>query len=45
MSLIKDPETYERFRKIILVHGVRYRSELACRDFIEWDLTQHEYLG
>ncbi|MGO9513220.1 MAG: ferredoxin--NADP reductase [Steroidobacteraceae bacterium] len=45
MSLIKDPETYERFEKIILVHGVRYRSELAYRDFIEWDLTHHHYLG
>jgi ferredoxin/flavodoxin---NADP+ reductase len=27
------------------VHGVRYRSELAYRDFIEWELTHHEYLG
>lgn len=45
MSLIKDPEIYERFEKVILVHGVRYRSELAYRDFIEWELTHHEYLG
>jgi ferredoxin--NADP+ reductase len=45
MSIIKDPEVYERFEKIILVHGVRYRSELAYRDFIEWELTHHEYLG
>ncbi len=45
MSIIKDPETYERFEKIILVHGVRYRSELAYRDYIDWELTAHEYLG
>jgi ferredoxin--NADP+ reductase len=45
MSLIKDPAVYERFEKVILVHGVRYRSELAYRDFIEWELTHHEYLG
>jgi len=45
MSLIKDPSVYERFEKVILVHGVRYRSELAYRDFIEWELTHHEYLG
>jgi ferredoxin--NADP+ reductase len=45
MSIIKDPESYDRFEKIILVHGVRYRSELAYRDFIEWELTHHEYLG
>ncbi len=45
MSLIKDPEVYDRFEKVILVHGVRYRSELAYRDYIEWELTHHEYLG
>ena len=45
LSLIKDPELYERFETIILVHGVRYRSELAYRDFIEWDLAAHEYIG
>src|SRR6195256_6989252 len=45
MSLIKDPEVYERFEKVILVHGVRYRSELAYRDYIEWELTHPEYLG
>src|SRR3984885_2908969 len=32
MSLVKDPEVYERFEKVILVHGVRFRSELAYRD-------------
>jgi ferredoxin--NADP+ reductase len=45
MSLIKDLELYERFETVVLVHGVRYRSELAYRDFIEWELTHHEYLG
>jgi ferredoxin--NADP+ reductase len=45
MSLIKDPAIYEQFEKVILVHGVRFRSELAYRDYIEWELTHHEYLG
>jgi ferredoxin/flavodoxin---NADP+ reductase len=45
MSLIKDPESYERFDKVVLVHGVRFRSELAYRDYIDWELTHHEYLG
>lgn len=45
MSLIMDPETYDRFDKVILVHGVRRRSELAYRDYIEWELEHHEYLG
>ncbi len=45
MSLIHDPETYERFEKVILIHGVRWTSELAYRDYIESDLREHEYLG
>ena len=45
LSLIKDPLVYERFKKVVLLHGARYRGELAYRDFIEWELTHHEYLG
>lgn len=45
MSIIQDPETYERFQKVILVHGVRYASELAYRDEIQNDLPRHKYLG
>jgi ferredoxin/flavodoxin---NADP+ reductase len=29
LSIVKDPETYERFEKVVLVHGVREVSELA----------------
>lgn len=28
-ALIRDPETYERFEEVILVHGSRFASELA----------------
>ncbi len=45
MSLIKDPQLYERFEKVILVHGVRYISELAYHDFIQHELPHHEWLG
>ena len=45
MSLIHDPETYERFEQIVLIHGVRWTSELAYHDYIEQDLKEHEYLG
>lgn len=45
MSLIHDPETYERFEKVILIHGVRWVNELAYHDYIEQDLKDHEYLG
>ena len=45
MSIIQDPETYDRFEKVILVHGVRYVSELAYRERILDELPNHEYLG
>ena len=45
MSLIKDPEAYERFDKIILVHGVRTVSELAYAEYIEHELPNNEYFG
>lgn len=45
LSLIQDPESYERFDKIILVHGVRAVSELAYRDFITKELPKHEYFA
>ena len=45
MSIIRDPEIYERFDKIILTHGVRYVSELAYQDVINNELPQNEYFG
>ena len=45
MSIIQDPYTYEKFDKVVLVHGVRYKSELAYHDFIHDDLPDHELLG
>ena len=45
LSTIQDPETYERFEKVILVHGVRYVNELAYADFITNVLPEHEYFG
>lgn len=45
LSTIQDPETYERFEQVILVHGVRRVQDLAYRDFVETDLPNHEYLG
>ena len=45
MSIIRDPETYERFEKVILVHGVRQVNELAYHDYLTQELPQHELLG
>ncbi|NJD33342.1 MAG: ferredoxin--NADP reductase [Betaproteobacteria bacterium] len=45
LSIIHDPETYARFENVVLVHGVRFKDELAYADLIETRLPQHEYLG
>lgn len=45
MSIIQDPDTYDRFERVVLVHGVRLVSELAYADFISRDLPKHEFLG
>ncbi|MEJ8813131.1 ferredoxin--NADP reductase [Variovorax ureilyticus] len=45
MSVIRDPETYERFDQIILVHGVRQIDELAYHDLVTNHLPNHEILG
>ena len=45
LSLVKDPEMYERFEKIVLVHGVRRVSELAYEDYLTQVLPQDEFLG
>lgn len=45
MSILRDPETYERFQKVILVHGVRVVSELAYSDYLRSELPRHEFLG
>ena len=44
MSVIKDPEVYERFDKVILTHGVREVSELAYQKVIQ-ELPENEYFG
>ncbi|WP_203300454.1 ferredoxin--NADP reductase [Marinobacter sediminum] len=44
MSIIKDPEVYEAYDKVILTHGVRYVSELAYQKDIE-ELPENEFFG
>ena len=45
LSIIKDPETYQRFDRIVLTHGVRNVEDLAYRDYVTRELPNHEFLG
>ncbi|AXQ28842.1 ferredoxin--NADP reductase [Solimonas sp. K1W22B-7] len=44
MCLIKDPEAYERYEKIVLIHGVRNVNDLAYQQYIE-GLPEDDVLG
>ena len=45
LSLIKEPALYEGYEKVILVHGVRYISDLGYYDYLSEELPRHDYLG
>ena len=45
MSIVQDPDIYDQFDKVILVHGCRHVNELAYQERIAADLPNHEFLG
>lgn len=45
ISIIKDPEIYEQYDRVILTHGVRYVSELAYQSLIRDELPNNEFFG
>jgi len=45
LSLIRDPETYERFDKVVLAHGCRQVSDLAYRERLTKELLEDEFIG
>jgi ferredoxin--NADP+ reductase len=45
LSVVRDPEVYERFEKVILVHGCRHVRDLAYRATLADALPADEILG
>lgn len=45
LSVLRDPETHERFEQIVVTHTVRQAEELAYRDFLEEEIRQDEIFG
>jgi ferredoxin--NADP+ reductase len=41
LSILKSPEAWERFERVVLVHAVRWTAELAYQDVIERLLAEH----
>ncbi len=45
MSVIRDPDIYEQYEKIVLVHGCRHIKELAYDTLIRQELPKNEWFG
>jgi ferredoxin/flavodoxin---NADP+ reductase len=45
LSIIRDPETYERYETVVLVHGCRHVAELAYGERITKDWHSDELVG
>ncbi len=45
MAMIRDPEVYELYEKVILVHGCRQVNELAYDEVITKELPANEFFG
>jgi ferredoxin--NADP+ reductase len=45
MSLVKDPEVYERFERVVLTHTCRYAAELAYMETITRTLPANDFFG
>ncbi|MFJ4289916.1 ferredoxin--NADP reductase [Cupriavidus sp. NPDC089707] len=45
LSIIRDPEVYARYDKIVLTHTCRFVEELAYQQLLNEHLPEHEYLG
>jgi ferredoxin/flavodoxin---NADP+ reductase len=45
LSIVRDPEVYDRFETLVLVHGCRWITDLAYSEMIEQRLPQDEFIG
>jgi ferredoxin--NADP+ reductase len=45
LSVLRDPETHERFANVVVSHTVRQKEELAYRSFLEEEIREDEIFG
>ena len=45
LSIVRDPEAYDKFDRIVVAHGVRWVKDLAYSDFIANDLPNDDLVG
>ena len=45
LSIVRDPEAYDKFDRIVVAHGVRWIADLAYSDFLQDELPNDELIG
>jgi ferredoxin/flavodoxin---NADP+ reductase len=45
LSIVRDPEAYDKFDRIVVAHGVRWIADLAYSDYIQEELPKDELIG
>jgi ferredoxin--NADP+ reductase len=45
ISVVKDPEVYDRFENVVLIHGTRFIAEQAYGDYVSKELPNDELIG
>jgi len=45
LAIVQDPETYEKFERVVVVHGVRKAADLAFADLLDQGLKRDPWLG
>jgi ferredoxin--NADP+ reductase len=45
LSIVRDPEAYQRFEQVVVVHGVRRVNELGYSSYLQQELLEHELVG
>ena len=45
LSIVRDPETYQRFKRVFVVHSVRQVADLAYREFLEGGVHEDPLIG
>ena len=45
LSIVRDPEAYDNFERIVVAHGVRWIKDLAYGDYLADELPSDELIG
>ncbi len=45
LSIVRDPEAYDKFDRIVVAHGVRWIADLAYSDTLQNELPEDELIG